>query len=202
MIPNSDNALSAGDTTNSIDTPVNSGDIPEGRSSATETTILSNDENDEGDSDEGDADSDEGDAELEVGVIGRLLDCRAKKCDCKGAKKHKCVYLVRDEDGEEKYFCKAKVPKNYLDKWLKTGWLVVSVVDQKPLEDAMKEDICGCGQAGCSDYCIYEVRGWYRDKLMNEWPPESHLVENEPGMKALQKWKQEAARNGARRFYR
>jgi hypothetical protein len=37
---------------------------------------------------------------------------------------------------------------------------------------------------------------------MNEWTPESHLVENEPGRKALQKWKQEAARDGAQRFYR
>ena len=180
------------DATNSIDTPANSGDIPVGRSSATETT---DDENDEGD-------RDEGDAELEVGVIGRLLDNRAKQCDCKGPKKHKRVYLVRDEDGEEEFFCKAKVPKNYLDKWLKTGWLLVSVVDQKDLEFAMKEEPCRCGQADCSKFCIYEVRGWYQDQLVNEWTPESHLVENEPGKKALAKWKKEGALNAVKRFFR
>ncbi len=155
---------------------------------------AADDENDEGD-------CDEGDEELEVGVIGRLLDHKAKKCDCKGPK-HKRVYLVRDEDGKEEYFCKAQVPKNYIDKWLKTGWLVVSVVDQKDLELAMKEEPCGCGQADCSKLCIYEVRGWYQDKLMNEWTPESHLVENEPGKQALAKWKKEGALNAAKRFFR
>ena len=157
------------------------------------------DEDEEG-SDEGD-EGDEGDEEIEVGVIGRLLDNKAKSCSCKGVK-HKRVYLVRHKDGREEYLCKAKVPKEYLAKWLETGWLVVSVRAEKDLEIAMKEESCECGESDCSKFCIYEVRGWYRDKLTNEWTPESHLVENEPGREALQRWQQEKARNAARHFFR
>ena len=155
------------------------------------------DENNKEESDEGD----EGDEEIEVGVIGKLPPGQGRQCKC--SKKEKRVYHVRHKDGKEEYLCKAMVKKfKYLEKWLKTGWFVLSVVDQKALDVAMTEDPCTCGQEDCSKFCIYEVRGWYQDALANEWTPESHLVENEPGKKALAKWKKEGARNGAKRFFR
>ena len=203
---NSGNALSSGVMTNSIDTPANSGGNPVGRSSATETTILSNllplpvaDENDAEGSDEGD----EGDEEIEVGIIGKLPPGKGTLCSCEEGPRTKRVYYVRHNDGKEEYLCKAKVREfKYLDRWLEAGWFVLSVVDEKALADAMKEEHCGCGQVDCSKFCIYEVRGWYRDKLENEWTPESHLVENEPGKAALRKWKKERARNAARHIFR
>ena len=199
---NSDIALSSGVATNSIVTPANSGDNPVGRSSATETTILSNlrqppaaDEN----SDEGDED----DEEIEVGIIGKLPPGKGTLCSCKEGPRTKSVYYVRHNDGKEEYLCKAMVQKfKYLDKWLKTGWFVLSVVGEKALADAMKEEPCECGQVDCSKFCIYEVRGWYQDRIENEWTPESHLVENEPGKAALRKWKKEKARNAARHIFR
>ena len=207
---NSDIALSSGVATNSIVTPANSGDNPVGRSSATETTILSNllqppatDENsDEDEGDEGD-EGDEDDEEIEVGIIGKLPPGKGTLCSCKEGPRTKRVYYVRHNDGKEEYLCKEMVQKfKYLDKWLETGWFVLSVVDEKALAVAMKEEPCGCGQVDCSKFCIYEVRGWYQDQLANEWTPESHLVENEPGKEALRKWKNEKARNAAKYIFR
>ena len=157
------------------------------------------DENDEDGSDEGD----EGDEEIEVGIIGRLPPgSSGKTCTCKGTKT-KRVYHVRHSDGKEEYLCLAMVQKlKYYEKWKETGWFVLSVRNEKDLDLAMKEEPCGCKQDGCSKFCIYEVRGWHKDELANEWTPESHLTENEPGMAALRKWKEEGARNAARRMFR
>ncbi len=155
------------------------------------------DEGDEGESDEGD----EGDEEIEVGVIGKLPPGRGRQCKC--SKKEKSVYHVRHKDGKEEYLCKAMVKKcKYLKKWLKTGWFVLSVVAEKALDVAMKELPCACGQEDCSKFCIYEVRGWYQDRLENEWTPESHLMENEPGKQAVLKWKKDKAQQASRHFFR
>jgi len=171
----------------------------------TGSTLLSNliqtppsDENGEEESDEGD----EGDEEIEFGIIGRLPVGQGIMCSCKGAKT-KRVYHVRHKDETEEYLCMAMVQKyQYYKKWKKTGWFVLSVRDEKDLDLAMKEEHCSCGDEDCSKYCIYEVQGWYKDKIAHEWTPESHLLENEPGKAALRKWKQEGARNAAKRFFR
>ena len=110
---------------------------------------------------------------------------------------------VCHKDGKEEYLCKAWVQKlQYYEKWFETAWFVLSVRNQKDLDLAKKEEPCRCGQEDCSKYCIYEVQGWYQDKLANEWTPESHLLENGPGKKALQKWKKEGAKNGAKHLFR
>jgi hypothetical protein len=156
------------------------------------------DEHDEDGSDEGD----EGDEEIEVGIIGKLPVGQGTLCSCK-RNKTKRVYHVRHNNGKLEYLCKAMVQQlKCYKKWKKDGWFVLSVMDEKPLDVAKKEDPCTCGQEDCSKYCIYEVQGWYQDELENEWTPESHLTENEPGKAALRKWKQEAARNGAKHFFR
>ena len=149
-----------------------------------------------------DIDEDSSENEAEVGVIGKL-ETPGVLCKCKGTKSAKIYRVKKSETTKVQLMCKEQVIKLGFYKDWKLAWAILEVLDQRSDKEAkqQEDELCLCEDEECNKLQVYEVRGWYNDKIVNDWMTEFHLTDNGPGFRAHKKWVKEGMQR-ARKLFR